>query len=429
MKKLLTAVVAASLSAAVVANDMVPGKAQEQPILLQGGTLHTVTNGVMQDTDLLFENGKITAIGANLSVPENARVIDVSGKQVYPGLVALDTTLGLIELGAVRATNDTSEVGQITPEVSGHTAYNPDSEVIPTIRYNGITHAEIVPQDNLIAGRSSLLQTDGWTYEDAAEALNVGVHVNWPRVGLNTSWWERRSPEEQRKENAENLSKLKAAFTDAKAYFDAKQANKLNGTDVRWEAMTGLFDGSSKLFVHAHDKRQMDAAMEFASEWGFDLVLVGARDAWRIADKLAANDVTVVYGEPYGLPTRHDEAYDQAYSTPAALAAAGVDFSIAYSTGWWDIRNLAFAAGNAVAFGLDKDQALAAITIKPAEVMGVADQIGSLDVGKNASLFVSQGDVMDQLGQDVQMMFIDGAEVDLNNRHNQLYEKYRQKPE
>ncbi|WP_339877744.1 MULTISPECIES: amidohydrolase family protein [Pseudidiomarina] len=429
MKKLLTAVVAASLSAAVVANDMVPGKAQEQPILLQGGTLHTVTNGVMQDTDLLFENGKITAIGANLSVPENARVIDVSGKQVYPGLVALDTTLGLIELGAVRATNDTSEVGQITPEVSGHTAYNPDSEVIPTIRYNGITHAEVVPQNNLIAGRSSLLQTDGWTYEDAAEALNVGVHVNWPRVGLNTSWWERRSPEEQRKENAENLSKLKAAFTDAKAYFDAKQANKLNGTDVRWEAMTGLFDGSSKLFVHANDKRQMDAAMEFASEWGFDLVLVGARDAWRIADKLAANDVTVVYGEPYGLPTRHDEAYDQAYSTPAALAAAGVDFSIAYSTGWWDIRNLAFAAGNAVAFGLDKDQALAAITIKPAEVMGVADKIGSLDVGKNASLFVSQGDVMDQLGQDVQMMFIDGAEVDLNNRHNQLYQKYRQKPE
>ncbi|RWU11696.1 amidohydrolase [Pseudidiomarina gelatinasegens] len=429
MKKLLTAVVAASLSAAVVANDMVPGKAQEQPILLQGGTLHTVTNGVMQDTDLLFENGKITAIGANLLVPENARVIDVSGKQVYPGLVALDTTLGLIELGAVRATNDTSEVGQITPEVSGHTAYNPDSEVIPTIRYNGITHAEVVPQNNLIAGRSSLLQTDGWTYEDAAEALNVGVHVNWPRVGLNTSWWERRSPEEQRKENAENLSKLKAAFTDAKAYFDAKQANKLNGTDVRWEAMTGLFDGSSKLFVHANDKRQMDAAMEFASEWGFDLVLVGARDAWRIADKLAANDVTVVYGEPYGLPTRHDEAYDQAYSTPAALAAAGVDFSIAYSTGWWDIRNLAFAAGNAVAFGLDKDQALAAITIKPAEVMGVADKIGSLDVGKNASLFVSQGDVMDQLGQDVQMMFIDGAEVDLNNRHNQLYQKYRQKPE
>lgn len=428
MKKLLTTIVAASLSVAATAHDMVPGEPQSQPVLLQGGTLHTVTQGTKANTDVLFENGKITAIGMNLAVPENARVIDVSDKHVYPGLIALDTTLGLVEIEAVRATNDMREIGAITPEVSGHTAYNPDSEVIPTIRFNGITHAEIVPQRNLIAGRSSLLQTDGWTFEDAAEALNVGVHVNWPRAGLNTAWWERRSPEEQRKANAEALKELKQAFVDAKAYFDAKQAGQLNGTDVRWEAMTGLFDGSSKLFVHAHDKRQMEQALEHAKEWGFDLVLVGARDSWRIADKLATEGVTVVYGEPYGLPTRHDEAYDQAYATPAALAAAGVDFAIAYSTGYWDIRNLAFAAGNAVSYGLDKQQALAAITLKPAEVMGVADKIGSLEVGKQASLFVSEGDVMDHIGQKVELMFIDGAEVDLNNRHNQLYQKYRQKP-
>lgn len=428
MKKILTTVIAATLSVAASAHDMVPGDKQSQPILLQGGTLHTVTQGVQSNTDILFENGKITAMGANLTAPENARVIDVTNKHVYPGLIALDTTLGLIEIEAVRATNDTQEVGSITPEVSGHTAYNPDSEVIPTVRYNGITHAEIVPQRNVIAGRSSLLQTDGWTFEDAAEALNVGLHVNWPRAGLNTAWWERRSPEEQRKANAEALQKLKKAFIDAKAYYDAKQANVLNGTDVRWEAMTSLFAGTSKLFVHAHDKRQMEQAIEFAKEWGFELVLVGARDAWRIADKLAAEGITVVYGEPYGLPTRHDEAYDQAYATPAALAAAGVNFALAYSTGYWDIRNLAFAAGNAVSYGLAKDQALAAITIKPAEVMGVADKIGSLEVGKNASLFVSEGDVMDHLGQRVELMFIDGAQVDLNNRHNQLYQKYRQKP-
>ncbi|MDT7524550.1 MULTISPECIES: amidohydrolase family protein [Idiomarinaceae] len=428
MKKLVTAVVAASLSVAASAHDMVPGKAQQQPILLQGGTLHTVTNGVQQNTDLLFEDGKITAIGNDLTVPANARVIDVSGRHVYPGLVALDTTLGLIELEAVRATNDMREVGQITPEVSGHVAYNPDSEITPTVRFNGITHAQIVPQGNLIAGRSSLLQTDGWTYEDAAEALDVGVHVNWPRAGLNNAWWERRSADEQRKANAEALKKLKRAFTDARAYFEAKKAGQLNGTDVRWEAMLGLFAGSSKLFVHAHDKRQMEQALEFAKEQGFDLVLVGARDAWRIADQLAAADVTVVYGEPYGLPSRHDEAYDQAYSTPALLAAAGVDFALAYSTGFWDVRNLAFAAGNAVAYGLDKEQALAAITIKPAEVMGVADKIGSLEVGKQASLIISQGDVMDHLGQKIQHMFIDGAEVDLNNRHRQLYQKYQQKP-
>lgn len=428
MKKLLTSVIAASLSVSAVAHDVVPGAPQSQPVLLQGGTLHTVTQGVLPNTDLLFDQGKIVAIGSQLEVPANARVIDVSGKSVFPGIIALDTTLGLIELESIRATNDMREIGKITPEVSGHTAYNPDSEVIPTIRYNGITHAQIVPQGNLIAGRSSLLQTDGWTYEDAAEALNVGVHVNWPRANLNTSWWERRSPAEQRKANAEELKLLKQAFVDAKAYADAKKANVLQGMDVRWEAMLGLFDGSSKLFVHAHDKRQLEQAMEFASEWGFELVLVGARDAWRIADQIAANNVQVIYGEPYGLPTRHDEPYDQAYAVPALLAEAGVDFAIAYSTGFWDIRNLGFAAGNASAFGLDKGQALAAVTIKPAEIMGVADKVGSLEVGKQASLVVSDGDILDHLGQKVRWMFIDGAEVDLNNRHNQLYQKYRQKP-
>jgi len=154
---------------------------------------------------------------------------------------------------------------------------------------------------------------------------------------------------------------------------------------------------------------------------------MGARDAWRIAERLAAQNITVVYGAPYGLPTRHDEPYDQAYATPAQLAAAGVDFAISYP-GYWDIRNLAFAAGNAAAYGLDRDQALAAITLKPAQVMGVDDKLGSLEVGKQASLIVSGGDLLDHMGQKVNLLFIDGRQVDLNNRHNQLYQKYRQKP-
>lgn len=430
MKTLMKAVLAASIvgaSVAATAHDMVPGEPQQQPILLQGGTLYTITNGIQEDTDLLFADGKITAIGRDLSAPEDAQIIDVTGKHIYPGLIALDTTLGLVEIGAVRATDDQDEVGSITPEVSGHTAYNPDSEVIPTIRYNGITHAQIVPQGNLIMGRSSLLQTDGWTFEDAAEALNVGVHVSWPRAGLNTAWWERRSPEEQRKANAEALEELKQAFIDARAYYDAKQAGELNGTDLRWEAMTGLFAGSSTLFVHANDKRQMQQAIDFSQEHGFELVLMGARDAWRMTEQLAAAEVPVVYGAMYGLPSRHDEAYDQAYATPAALANAGVDFALSYP-GYWDIRNLAFAAGNSVAYGLDHAAALEAITLKPAEMMGVADKVGSLEIGKQASLVVSEGDILNHLEQDIQMMFIDGRVVDLNNRHMQLYKKYQQKP-
>ncbi|MEX1220842.1 MAG: amidohydrolase family protein [Idiomarina sp.] len=428
MKSIVTFAAATLVSGAVLAHDMVPGEPQKQPILIKDATVHTITQGVLSDTDLVFTDGRITAIGTDLTTPDNARVIDATGKHVYPGLVALDTTLGLVEIGAVRASDDQEEVGAIHPEVSGHIAYNPDSEVTPTIRFNGITHAQIVPQGDLIMGQSSLLQTDGWTWEDAQEKLNVGVHVNWPRASIIDTWWERRSPAEQRKANAEALKLLERAITDAKAYYDGKQAGTLRGKDIRWEAMTGLFDGSKKLFVHADDKRQMEQALELRREYGFDMVLVGARDSWRMADKLAAEGVPVVFGAPYGLPARNDEAYDQAFTTPAALAAAGVEFAIAYP-GFWDIRNLAFAAGNAVAYGLDKDQALAAITYNAAKILGVEESIGSLEVGKKASLIISEGDVMDHLGQDIVHMFIDGSEVDLNNRHRQLYNKYQQKPE
>ncbi|MGQ4275541.1 amidohydrolase family protein [Pseudidiomarina sp. E22-M8] len=427
MKKLMTAVAAASLTLSAAAHDIVPGEPQQQPILLQGGTIYTVTDGIKQDTDLLMVDGKISAIGKDLATPVGAQVIDVTGKHLYPGVIAMDTTLGLKEIEAVRATEDADEAGAITPEVSGHVAYNPDSEVIPTIRYNGISHAQIVPQGDLITGRSSVLQLDGWTYEDAAERLDVGVHVNWPRVGINNSWWERRSPEDQRKANTEARKNLERAFIQAKAYYDAKQAGELNGTDLRWEAMLGLFDGSSTLFVHADDQRQIQEAMDLTKEFGFDWVLMGARDAWRMADELAAADVRVVFGAPFGLPTRHDEAFDQAFSTPAALAQAGVDFAISYP-GYWDVRNLPFAAGNAVAYGLDKDAALRAITLTPAKFMGVADSVGSLEVGKQGTVVVSAGDLMDPVGQRVELLFIEGRRVDLNNRHLQLYNKYKQKP-
>ncbi len=427
MKKLLIAVAAATVTLSAAANDIVPAEPQQQPILLQNGTLHTVTNGVQEDTDLLFIDGKISAIGSDLAAPDGAQIIDVSGKHVYPGVIALDTTIGLREIEAVRATEDAEEVGSVTPEVSGHVAYNPDSEVIPTIRYNGVSHAQIVPQGDLVMGRSSLLQLDGWTYEDAGERLNVGVHVNWPRVGINTAWWERRSPEEQRKANAEARKNLEKTFVQAKAYYDAKLAGELQGTDLRWEAMLGLFDGTSTLFVHANDQRQIEEAMELTQEWGFDWVLMGARDAWRMADELAAAEVRVVFGAPFGLPSRHDEAFDQAFATPAALAEAGVNFAISYP-GYWDVRNLPFAAGNAVAYGLDREAALAAITLKPAEFLGVADRLGSLEEGKQATLVISAGDLLDPIGQQVEALFIDGRNVDLNNRHLQLYNKYKQKP-
>ncbi|MDV6328747.1 amidohydrolase family protein [Idiomarina sp. Sol25] len=431
MNKLLTTVSAALVSAltlnSAAAHDEIPGEKQSNPIVLQGGTLHTVSDGVLTNSDLVFENGKITAIGQDVSIPDGAEVIDISGQHVYPGVIAMDTTIGLNEIEAVRATRDAREVGDVHPEVAGHIAFNADSEIIPTVRYHGIAHAQVAPEGSLVAGQSSLMNLDGWNYQDALVAAEMGVHVSWPRTYVVNTWWESRSPEEQRKANEESRQQLMKVFADAKAYYDAKQADRKIDLDQRWEAMMGLFDGSKKLYVHADDKRQLEQAIDTSQEYGFELVLMGARDAWRIADKLAELNVPVVFGSPYGLPARNDEGYDQAFATPARLAEAGVNFAISYP-GYWDVRNLPFAAGNAVAFGLEQQQALAAITLKPAEIMGVADKLGSLEVGKSASLSVSEGDLLDPIGQKLTHLYIDGRQVSLSSRHTELYEKYRQKP-
>lgn len=426
MKSMLSILAGGALSVSVaapaLAHNITPGQSQSAPVLLQGGTLYTVTDGRIQG-DLLFEDGVITAIGSNIEVPAGAQVINIAGQSVYPGLIAMDTTLGLVEMEAVRATLDTSEIGNVTPEVQAHTAFNADSDIIPTVRYNGITHAQVVPQGNLVRGRSSLLNLDSWNYRDGLVKTDTGMHVSWPRVGINTSWWERRSPEEQRKAQAELREELKAVFTTARAYYEGRQAETQRLQDVRWEGMSGLFDGSQKLYIHADDRRQIEQAIEFADEQGLDIIIVGGRDSWRMADTLAERNIPVIFGDAYGLPSRQDESYDTAFSTPARLAEAGVDFVIAYP-GFWDTRNLAFAVGHSIAFGLDYDQALYSVTLAPARLMGVDDQLGSLEVGKSASLVVSQGDIFDPLSHSVEYMFIDGRQVEMSSRQRQLWEKY-----
>lgn len=410
------------------AHNIVPGAKQEQAILLQGGTLHTISQGSLADTDLLIVDGSISAIGQGLKAPADARIINVSGQHVYPGLIALDTTLGLTELEQARPTDDAREVGAVTPEVLAHHAFNADSDIIPTVRYMGITHAETVPQGSLVNGRSSLMQLDGWNWRDALEAGPVALHISWPRAGLNSAWWERRSPAEQRKASAEAYKQLQDVFVMAQAYHQGRIEGTQKQIDQRWEAMRGLFTGDLQLFVHADDRRQLEQAIQFNHEYGFAMTFVGARDSWMMADTLAELKIPVIFGYSYGLPSREDDSYDTAYATPAKLHEAGVDFAIAYP-GYWDSRNLAFGAGHAVAYGLDYQAALRAITLTPARFMGVDKRLGSLEVGKQATLIVSAGDVLDQLTQSVEYMFIDGREVNTSNRQLQLYEKYSERPD
>jgi len=407
-----------------LAHDMIPGKTQSQPILITGATLHTVSDGVLNGSDILLLDGKISAIGHNLVAPKDSRVINAQGKHVYPGLISTVSQLGLREIEAVKATVDIDEVGEDNPHLLAHVAYNPDSEIIPTIRANGITHVQVTPAGDLFGGQSSLVNLDAWNVDDGMVKSAIGIHLFWPS---QPGWWvsEKRLPKANKAYHAK-IARIEDFIAQAKRYNIAYQADHNIAQDIRWHAMLGLFDGTKKLFVHAQDISQIEQALRFNRQHQFDMVLVGANDAWMVAQQLAKEQVAVIYTNAFGLPSRDDDDIDQAFKTPAMLHDAGVNVTIGYESAW-DSRSLAFAAGMAAKYGLGKEQALKAITLTPAKLLGVADRLGSLEVGKSASLIISKGDVLDYQSHGVELMLIDGREVDLNNRHRQLYNKYRQK--
>lgn len=425
-KSLISLLVVAAISPAM-AHDIVPGAKQTAPVLLTDATIHTATQGVLENADLLLVDGKIAAIGVDLAAPAGAKVVALNGKHLYPGLIALANQLGLIEIEAVRATDDTAEVTDTNPDIRARIAYNADSEVIPTVRANGFSYSLVYPKGSALMGQSSLMQLDAWTWQDATVADGVGLHVNWPSASTVAGWWSHKKPEDMAKENAKALQKMKDYFVQAKAYSDAAAAGLNKGVDSRWQAMIPVFKGERPLFVHADDLRQIKQAMDLAKQYQLKLVIVGGRDSWRMADELAAAKVAVVFTAPYGIPERDDEANNTAFQTPALLQKAGVKFALSLD-GYWDTRNVVFGAGQAISYGLTQEQALAAVTINAAQIAGVADKIGSLEVGKAATVVVSDGDIFDYLTHKVSAMWIDGREVTLNDRNKQLHQKYSQKP-
>ncbi|WP_417760153.1 amidohydrolase family protein [Shewanella sp.] len=402
------------------AHDMVPAAPQSQPILVKNATLHTVLNGVQPQTDLLLIDGKIAAIGQQLSA-DNATVIDASGKHVYPGLIALDTTLGLVEISAVRSTNDIKDVGTDNPQLEASAAFNPDSELIPTVRANGIAYAQVVPRGEGLAGQSALVNLDSWTVEDAQHTAAVQVHLNWPTMPR----WGVRTDEQKAKAKAAYEQKLKEIdqhFESAYRYALAAKAKQIKTPDERWQAMLPLFDDSGKLFVHADKQQAIEDAAAIAKKYQLSLVIVGGYDAWRAADVLNEMHASVVYTHMLDLPERSDEPIGQAFKIPALLKSVGIPFAIGFSDDW-DSRNLPLAAAQTVAWGLTPDEALKAITLDAAKIVGASD-LGALAVGYAGSIVISSGDILDPAFGKIEALYIEGRKVDLNNRHRQLYHKY-----
>lgn len=407
-----------------------------EALLLKGGTVHTVSGDTLMPGDVLIRGDKIAAVARDISAAD-AEVVDLDGKHVYPGLIAATSSLGLTEINAVRSTQDTSEVGEFTPDVQAWVAVNPDSELLPVARANGITHALVLPLGGVVSGHSGLMALDGWTVEERLVRGPAALHLFWPAMGLDTTPKEQfrdrtrwKSLEEQAKERRKRLKEIDDFFAEARAYAKARTTQSATELAPAWEAMLPVLQGHVPVIVHADDARQIRAAVEFAAVHGVKIVVAGGRDAWRVAELLATNQIPVIFERVFELPVRDNDAYDVHFKAPEVLRRAGVRVLFsegAGSTAATQARNLPYAAAQAVAFGFPADEALKGMTLHAAELLNVEDQLGSIEEGKQATLFVSDADILDIRAR-VEQMWIGGRPVPLESRHTRLYEKYRGRP-
>ena len=420
----LAALVAGS---ALSAGDEIPGAPQRQPIALINATIHTAVGAPISNATLVFDKGVITAVGAAAQIPDGARTIDCKGARVYPGFIAPSTTLGLTEIDAVRSTRDFGEVGSLNPNARAETAYNPDSEIIPTVRSNGVLLVNSTPQGGLVSGQSSLMRLDGWTREDLAVKRVSGLILSWPAMEVTTAWWQRKSADEQRKDIEQNVRQVYDLFTAARGYSEKARAGvDTSLRDIRFEAMRCVFDDSVPVIVECATRRQIESVLDFAQTMNVRVILSGAVDAPLVLEQLQRAGVGIIIPRVHALPRREEDGYDAAFTLPATLAKAGIPFAFS-DDGAWQQRNLPFHAGTARAFGMSELDALRGLTLWPAQLFGVAATYGSLEVGKSATLFVSTGDAMDSKSNTVIHAFIDGRELELNNRHKRLAKKYRER--
>ncbi len=454
------------------AQDLAPkAPPQKQPITIYNAAIHTISGPTIAKGFITFSDGIILDIGeGNPHVPAPSTTagkgfIDAKGKHVYPGMIAAETQLGLQEFGLIQQTNDHSELGNIKPEVLAASAVNPDSTLIPVTRTNGILTAGVFPDGGLVPGRASAIRLDAWTVEELPIARSslpvdgkpaphafadsaIGLVVNWPQARTIRAWWMDQSEDEQLKGIREAREQLATTFDTAAAYAAARNAAPDLPTDQRWEAMRAVFQSPSAraeavpgagrtgeaappssqlpLFIFANDSDQIAAAVAFCAERHLRMVLVGGREAPQCAALLKAHDIPVIVSGTHAMPRRTDSPYDEGYTLPARLHAAGVRFCIASADRTAHERNLPYNAAMAAAHGLPMDAAIAAVTLWPAQILGLGDQLGSLERGKRATLILTDGNPLDVTTR-IDSAYIDGRLIDLSNKQIKLYEKYRER--
>ncbi len=417
------------LCTSIVVAQQTPASKKTKDIAIMGGTAHIGNGTVIENSIIVLSNGKITAIGNAETTPVTLQamdVIDAKGKHVYPGFIATNTSLGLIEVDAVRASNDKSEIGGMVPNVRSQIAFNAESKVVESMRPNGVLIAQVAPGGGRISGKSSIMQLDAWNWEDATLKADDGVHLNWPSSFSRGRWWmgEPRGLKPN-PDYADQVKEVTDFVAQSKAYLNGDQKIK----NLLYSAMEGLFNGSENLYVHVDDEKGITDAVNFAKANEIkNMVIVGGYQAYLVADLLKTHNISVLINHTHSLPEQDDDDYNFTYKNPKLLADAGVLVGIQNGSAEnFQTRNLPFYAGQVVGQGMDKEEALKLITSNTAKILGIDKQLGTLEAGKDATLFISEGDALDMRTNQLTHAFINGRAISLETHQTELWHRYEGK--
>ncbi len=424
MKKIIFIIALFVFSVGKTTAQQTPASAQSEVITITGATAHIGNGEVIENSIIIFENGKITAIGSNGSASPKGKVINATGKHVYPGFIAPNSTLGLVEIAAVRATNDNNEMGSYNPHIRSIIAYNAESKIVESMRPNGVLMAQIVPRGGIISGTSSIVQLDAWNWEDAAIKTDDGIHLNWPNIFKRGRWWLGEEPGfKPNKDYKKEVSELEDFVHQAKTSIKSGTATK----NLPHHALKGVFEGTKTLYINVGVEKAILDVISFAKKNDIKkLVLVGAWEAYKVANQLKQNNIAVLATRTHVTPSLEDEDYDLPYKNAKLLMDAGVLVALQNSGGMEraNARNLPFQAGTVAAHGLDKEKALQLITGNSAKILGIDDMAGTLEVGKDATLFICIGDALDMRTNQLEKAFIQGRDISLESHQTKLWKRY-----
>lgn len=403
-----------------------PAGEQEQSILITNAVVHKGDGTVLEQGAVGFDKGIISFVGPTSTAPPYQKTIDAEGKHLYPGFIATNSSLGLSEIDAVRATRDFDEIGDFVPHVRTAIAYDAESKIVESMRPNGVLIAQVAPRGGLISGSSSVMQLDAWNWEDALLKADEGIHLNWPNPYTSGRWWLGEDPGLKPNKNyTSSLEKIKSFFENAKVY-------NINQDPVHlpYQAMKGLFDGSKTLYLHAADEKQIVDGIHYLEKIGIvKIVLVGGNEALQQLKLLKEKNIPIIVSRPHRLPDSEDHHPKAAFQLAAELVKAGLLVSIDVSGRMERMytRNLPFYAGSFAGYGIEKETALQLITSNPAKILGIDDQLGTLEVGKQATLFLCEGDALDMRTNIIHHAFIQGRKISLETHQTELWKRYSNK--